>query len=87
MPLISTVMKPNETAASKRGVFAKAQFEIPRHRVRLGDVIKRHHHNRQEQHGGNRADPIPVRRQNAVLIGRAGPAHQFKRAQIGGHKA
>ena len=36
---------------------------------------------------GNGADPIPVRRQNAVLIGRRRPAHQFERAQIGREEA
>ena len=41
----------------------------------------------EEEHGGNGADPIPVRRQNAVLIGRCGPAHEFERAQVGGEEA
>ena len=66
---------------------AETQLQISRHRVGFGDVVERHHHQRQEQHRRNGADPIPVRRQNAVLVGRSGPAHQFECAEIGGEKA
>ena len=81
-PLISTVMKPNETAERARAGFTETQFQISRHRVRLRNVVEGHHHQREEQHCGDGADPIPVRGQNAVLIGRSGPAHQFQRAQV-----
>jgi hypothetical protein len=51
--------------------FAEAQLEVAGDGVRLGDVIERDHHDPQEEHGGDGADPIPVRGQNAVLIGGA----------------
>ena len=53
----------------------------------FGNVVERHHDERQEQHRWNGADPIPVRRQDAVLISGSGPAHQFESPQIGGEKA
>ena len=87
MPLISTVMKPKETAERARDGSPKRSLQVARHRVGLGDVIERDHHDRQEQHGGDRADPIPVRGENAVLIGSAGPAHQFERTEVGGQEA
>ena len=65
----------------------KRSLQIARHRVGLGDVIERHHHEAEEQHGGDGADPIPVRGQDAVLIGGRGPAHQFQRAEVGGEEA
>ena len=66
---------------------AVAKLEIAGHGVGFADVIKGHHHHAEKEHGGDGADPIPVRGENAVLIGRAGPAHQFQRTQIGGDKA
>ena len=68
------------------GRFAETQFQISRHRVGFGDVVERHHDQRQEQHRRDGADPIPMRRQNAVLVGRTRPAHQFERPQIGREK-
>ena len=55
--------------------FSEAQFQIAGNGVRFGDVVERHHDQREEEHGGNGADPIPVRGENTVLIGGAGPAH------------
>ena len=52
----------------------------------LGNVVERHHHQREKQHGWNGANPIPVRRQNAILIGRCRPPHKFERAQVGSQK-
>ena len=66
---------------------AVAKLEVAGHGVGFADVVEGHHHHAQEEHGGDGADPIPVRGQNAVLVGRAGPAHEFQRAQIGGDKA
>src|SRR5208337_3352634 len=66
--------------------FSKAQLQVAGNRMRFGNVIERHHHQREEQHRRDGTDPIPVRGQNAVLIGRAGPAHQFERTQIGGEE-
>jgi len=54
--------------------------------VGLRDVIEGHHHQAEEQHGGNSADPIPVTGKDSVLIGRAGPTQQFERTEIGGNE-
>ncbi len=80
-------MKAKETADKRAAGLAETQLQISRDRVSFGNVIERHHDQRQEQHRRNGADPIPVGRQNAVLVGRSRPAHQFERAQIGGEKA
>ena len=56
----------------------KAQVQVARHRVGLRDVVEGHHDDAEEQHRRDRADPVPVRRQHAVLVGRAGPTHQFQ---------
>ena len=85
-PLISTVMNANETGGQSAARFAETQLQISRHRVGLGNVVERHHHQREEQHRRNGADPVPMRGQNAVLIGRTRPAHQLERAEIGGEK-
>ncbi len=66
--------------------FSETQFQVAGHRVRFGNVIERHHDEREEEHGGNGADPIPVRGEDAVLIGGAGPAHQFEGAEIRGEE-
>ena len=52
--------------------------------MRFRNVVEGHHHKGEEQHRRDCSDPIPVSRQNAVLICRAGPTHQFQRAEIGG---
>ncbi len=59
-----------------------AELEIPRNRVRLGDVVEGHHQDAQQKHGGNRADPVPVRGQNPILVGGRRPAHQLQRAEV-----
>ena len=69
------------------GGLAVAQLEIAGDGVGLRDVIERDHHQREKDHGGDGADPIPVRGEDAVLIGRCGPTHEFKRTQIGGEEA
>ena len=63
---------------------AVAKLQVSGYRVRLRHVIKGDHHNAEEQHRRNRADPVPVRGQHAVLISRSRPAQQFERAQVGG---
>ncbi len=65
-----------ETNRGKRAAgLAETQFQIAGDRVSLGNVVERHHHQAEEQHGRYGADPVPVRSQYAVLIGRGGPAH------------
>ena len=68
-------------------VLAEAKLEVAGNGVGLGDVIEGHHHDAQEEHGRDGADPVPVGRQDAVLVGRAGPAHQLERAQVGRQEA
>ena len=55
--------------------------------MRPGDVVERHHDEGKEEHGGNRANPIPVSSEDSVLVGGRRPAHQLERAQVGGEKA
>ena len=66
---------------------AEAKLQIAGDGVRLGDVVEGHHDDAEEEHGGDGADPVPVGGEDSVLVGRAGPAHQFERAEIGGDEA
>ena len=67
--------------------FAVAQLEISGHGVRFGHVVERDHHQAEKKHGGDGADPIPMRGQHAVLISGGRPAQQFQRAQVRGDEA
>ncbi len=87
MPLIRTVMKAKLTAESSAGAVAVAQMQVAGDGVGLRDVVEGHHDDAEEEHRGDGADPVPVRGEDAVLIGRAGPAHQFERAEVGGDEA
>ena len=71
----------------RAGALAEAELQVSRHRVGLADIVERHHDHAQQQHGGDSADPVPVGSEDAILVGRAGPAHQFQRTEIGGNKA
>ena len=86
MPLMKTRHQAEGDGGEGARRFAEAQFEVAGDGVRLGDVIERDHDDPEDDHGGNGADPIPVHRQNAVLIGRRGPAHEFERTQVGGEE-
>ena len=52
----------------------------------LGIVVKRHHHDAEKQHSGDRADPVEMAGHDAVFGGLPGKTEQLKRAQIGGHQ-
>ena len=67
--------------------FAKAQLQVARNGVGLGDVIEGHHHDAEKEHRRNRADPVPVRGQDAVLVRGTSPSHQLQRAKVGGDEA
>src|SRR6185437_367082 len=67
--------------------FAEAQLQIAGHGMSLRDVIERHHHQAEEDHGGDGADPVPMGGEDAVFVGGGGPAHQLERAEIGGEEA
>ena len=87
MPLIRTVMKPKDDGGEGAGGFAEAELQVAGDGVGLGDVVEGHHHDAEEEHGGDGADPIPVRGEDAVLIGGGRPAHEFERAEVGGEEA
>ncbi len=79
--------EPERDGRQATAGFPEAKLEVARHRVGLRDVVERHHHHAQEEHGGDGADPIPVRGQDAVLIGRGRPSHQLQGAEVGGQEA
>ena len=62
---------------------AKALAHELRHRAHLGAVIKGHHHNAQEDHGRNGADPEVVHGLEAILHAISGHTDDFYRAQVG----
>src|SRR5438552_178228 len=45
-------------------------------------TLFRSHHDAEKHHRRNRANPIPVRGKNAVLIGGTRPAQQLERAKV-----
>ncbi len=69
------------------GGLSVAELQVTGNGVGLGNVIERHHDEPEEQDGRDRADPVPMRRQDAVLIGGSRPAHQFQGAKVSGNKA
>ena len=64
-----------------------AKFEVSGHRVGFADVVERHHHHAQKEHGWNGAYPVPVRREDAVLICGTGPSHELERTEVCGNEA
>src|SRR2546429_352418 len=48
----------------------------------LHDALPIYHHDAEKHHRRNRANPIPVRGKNAVLIGGTRPAQQLERAKV-----
>lgn len=62
--------------------FAIAQLQVARHRVRSANVVKRHHHDGQDQDGGNRSDQVRVGRDHAELVGGGRPPHHFQGTQV-----
>ena len=86
MPLIRTVMKANEIEEMAWRALSEAQLQIARDGMRLADVVEGHHHQREEEHRGDGADPVPVRGEDSVLVGIARPAHQFERPEVGRQK-
>ena len=73
--------------AEASGTLAEAKLEIAGDGVGLGDVVEGHHDDAQKEHGRDRADPVPVGSEHTVLVGGAGPSHEFQRAKIGGDEA
>ena len=59
-----------------------AKLQIARDGVSFRDVVEGHHDDAKKEHGGNGADPVPVGCEHTVLVGGAGPSHQFERAKI-----
>lgn len=67
--------------------FVEAELEIAGNRMRLRDVVERHHEEAEEEHRGNSSNPVGVRGEHAVFVGGTGPAHELERAEIGGNEA
>jgi len=80
-------MKPKLTALRPRASLAKAKLEVAGDGVGLGDVIEGHHDDAKEEHRRDGTDPVPVRGQNAVLVRRSSPAHEFEGAEVGADEA
>jgi hypothetical protein len=62
----------------------EAQPQVLGHRTDLGAVVERHHHDPQEHHRGDRADPVIVHGGDPVLRSVGGLAEDLQRAEIGG---
>ena len=80
------VMTAKAMEFKRANPFVEAHLQIFRHRARLGAVVKRHHEHGQEDHGGNRADPVEMRGGDAVFGAAGRHADEFQRAEIGGNK-
>ena len=65
------------------GLLIEAQLEVFGDGTGLAAVIKRHHEDAHEEHGGNGADPIEVGRHDAILGAGSRHADEFLRAEIG----
>src|SRR5258707_12994347 len=63
------------------------QMQIAWDRVGLTDVIERQHDQREKQNCRNGGDPVSVRDQNSILIGRRREAHHLEPAAVGGNEA
>src|SRR5690606_41337017 len=71
-----------EDRAEQVGRLVEAQQQELGDRADLAAVVERHHHQAQEDHGGDGADPVPVRGVDAVLRAVGGQAEG-----LGGHAA
>ncbi len=74
-------------SAERARAFAIAQLKIAGDGVGFGNVVERHHDQRQEDDGGKGGDPVGVRGENSVLISGRGPTHQLNGAEVGGDEA
>jgi hypothetical protein len=61
---------------------AEAQAQVLRHRAHLRPVVEGHHHQPEEHHRGDGADPVVMHGRHAVLgaVGRL--AEDLQRAQV-----
>ena len=66
-----------------RGV-VEAQAQVVGHAADLGAVVEGHHHDAQEDHRRDRADPVEVHGRDAVLGTVGGHAEDLERAEVGG---
>ncbi|SPF39816.1 hypothetical protein SBA4_2420012 [Candidatus Sulfopaludibacter sp. SbA4] len=67
----------------RAGLLVETHLEVFRHGAGLAAVVKRHHEEAHEQDCGNGADPVEVRRHDAVFGARGRHADEFLRAQVG----
>ena len=63
---------------------AEAQPQVLGHRAHLRAVVEGHHHEAQEDHGRDRADPVEVHGRGAVLRPVGGLPQQLQRSEVGG---
>ncbi len=66
------------------GRVVEAQAQVVRDAADLGPVVEGHHHDAQEDHRGDRADPVEVHGRDAVLGTVGGHAEDLERAEVGG---
>ena len=66
--------------------FVKAKAEIFGNGARAGAVVERHHENADENHRGNRANPIKMTGGDSIFRAAGGHADNFLRAEIRGNK-
>ena len=83
MPDENTVMMAKVMRVEGARLFVEAQLQVFGHGARAAAVVERHHEHAHEQHRGNRADPVEVRRHDAVLGAGSRHADQFLRAEVG----
>ena len=62
----------------------EAQPQVLRHGADLRAVVERHHHEAEEDHGRDRADPVVVDRRDAVLGAVGAHAEHLDRAEVRG---
>ncbi len=71
-----------ERVEEVRGLVEPAAQEL-RHAADLGAVVERHHHQAEEDHGRDGADPVEVHRRDAVLRAVGGHAEDLDRPEVG----
>lgn len=73
----------DDRAEQVRGGAEAVQQELG-HRADLGAVVERHHHQAEEDHRRDGADPVPVDGVGAVLRTVGGHTEDFGGAEVGG---
>ena len=64
------------------GLLVEPQLQVFGDRARAGAVVERHHEQPDEDHGRDRANPVEVRRRDAVFGPAGAHADDFLRAEV-----